>query len=58
MALGPTIAALMAGLDGSWAAEGALAALGERQARERDDWRDAEPGRRRRHGRVVGDAAG
>jgi hypothetical protein len=33
--------ALMAGLDGSWMAEGALAALGERQATERDDWRDA-----------------
>jgi glycogen debranching enzyme len=39
------ISALMAGLDGAWSAQGALAALGERQATERDDWRDAEPGK-------------
>ncbi len=39
------IASLMAGLDGSWPAEGALFALGERQADSRDDWRDAEPGK-------------
>jgi hypothetical protein len=37
--------ALMGGLDGTWVAEGALAALGARQAREREDWRDAEPGK-------------
>jgi glycogen debranching enzyme len=37
--------ALMGSLDGSWLAEGALAALGERQAKGRDDWRDAEPGK-------------
>jgi glycogen debranching enzyme len=39
------VAALMGGLDGSWTAEGVLAALGERQAKQRDDWRDAEPGK-------------
>ena len=37
--------ALMGSLDGSWLAEGALAALGERQASEGDDRRDAEPGK-------------
>jgi glycogen debranching enzyme len=37
--------ALMAGLDGAWLAEGALAALGALQATARDDWRDAEPGK-------------
>jgi glycogen debranching enzyme len=37
--------ALMAGLDGTWLAEGALAALGALQATARDDWRDAEPGK-------------
>jgi glycogen debranching enzyme len=37
--------ALMAGLAGNWPARGALAALGGLQARERDDWRDAEPGK-------------
>jgi glycogen debranching enzyme len=39
------IPALMAGLVGGWPARGALAALGALQARERDDWRDAEPGK-------------
>ncbi|MBI4493499.1 MAG: amylo-alpha-1,6-glucosidase [Chloroflexi bacterium] len=41
----PLVTALMAGLDGAWLAEGALAALGRLQAKERDDWRDAEPGK-------------
>jgi glycogen debranching enzyme len=36
---------LMAGLTGGWLARGALAALGALQASERDDWRDAEPGK-------------
>jgi glycogen debranching enzyme len=36
---------LMAGLTGVSAARGALTALGALQARERDDWRDAEPGK-------------
>jgi glycogen debranching enzyme len=39
------MASLMAGLDGAWAAEGTLAALGAKQAHARDDWRDAEPGK-------------
>lgn len=39
------IAALMAGLDGTWSAEGAMASLTPWQAKERDDWRDAEPGK-------------
>ena len=39
------VPALMAGLAGDWVARGALAALGARQASERDDWRDAEPGK-------------
>ncbi|MHB1131819.1 MAG: amylo-alpha-1,6-glucosidase [Chloroflexota bacterium] len=39
------VTALMAGLDGAWLAEGALAALAHLQATERDDWRDAEPGK-------------
>jgi glycogen debranching enzyme len=39
------MAALMSGLDGPWAVEGALIALSEHQAEERDDWRDAEPGK-------------
>lgn len=39
------VTALMSGLAGSWPVEGALAALGARQARRRDDWRDAEPGK-------------
>lgn len=39
------IAALMAGLDGAWSARGALQSLTPWQARERDDWRDAEPGK-------------
>jgi glycogen debranching enzyme len=37
--------ALMAGLVGSGPARGALTALGARQAADRDDWRDAEPGK-------------
>ena len=37
--------ALMTGLVGDWPARGALGALGALQARERDDWRDAEPGK-------------
>ena len=36
---------LMAGLTGVSQARGALTALGALQARERDDWRDAEPGK-------------
>lgn len=39
------IAALLSSLDGTWAIEGALSALGRRQAHEQDDWRDAEPGK-------------
>ena len=39
------VTALMAGLDGAWSAEGALAALAPLQASVRDDWRDAEPGK-------------
>lgn len=39
------VTGLMAGMDGPWIMEGALAALGEQQARARDDWRDAEPGK-------------
>jgi glycogen debranching enzyme len=35
----------MAGLDGVWSAKAALAALSMLQATERDDWRDAEPGK-------------
>ncbi len=41
----PLIAALMAGIDGVWSSEGALAAVGRYQATERDDFRDAEPGK-------------
>jgi len=37
--------ALMGGIAGSWIAEGALAALALHQASERDDFRDAEPGK-------------
>ncbi|HEU4619467.1 MAG TPA: amylo-alpha-1,6-glucosidase [Gammaproteobacteria bacterium] len=37
--------AIMAGLDGSWSAEGALAALQAYQAREYDDFRDEQPGK-------------
>jgi glycogen debranching enzyme len=37
--------ALMAGIAGSGPARGALSALGALQATERDDWRDAEPGK-------------
>lgn len=39
------VTALMSGLDGIWPALGSLSALAERQATERDDWRDAEPGK-------------
>ena len=39
------LTALMIGIDGAWAAEGALAALAPLQAIKRDDWRDAEPGK-------------
>lgn len=35
----------MSGVMGTWAAEGALAALGAWKADARDDWRDAEPGK-------------
>jgi len=37
--------ALMSGLAGEWSLRGALAAVGALQATERDDWRDAEPGK-------------
>jgi glycogen debranching enzyme len=37
--------AVMTGLTGSWPARGSLSALGRLQAREHDDWRDAEPGK-------------
>lgn len=37
--------ALMGSIDGSWMAEGALAALAPHQAQARDDFRDAEPGK-------------
>lgn len=36
---------LMSGVDGLWSARGALAATGAYQATERDDFRDAEPGK-------------
>jgi glycogen debranching enzyme len=39
------VPALMAGLAGDSPARGALRALGALQADERDDWRDAEPGK-------------
>ena len=39
------VPALMAGLDGVWSAKAALSALASLQATERDDWRDAEPGK-------------
>ena len=39
------VPALMAGLDGVWSAKAALSALSSLQATERDDWRDAEPGK-------------
>ena len=41
----PLVTALMAGLDGVWSATGALSALSPLQAKEQDDWRDAEPGK-------------
>ncbi len=40
-----TVTALMAGLAGSWPAEGALAALTPLQASTRDDYHDMEPGK-------------
>ncbi|MGZ3600079.1 MAG: amylo-alpha-1,6-glucosidase [Ktedonobacterales bacterium] len=40
-----TVTALMAGLAGSWAAEGALAALTPLHASTRDDFHDMEPGK-------------
>jgi glycogen debranching enzyme len=39
------VSALMAGIIGAWPARGALGALAPLQAAERDDWRDAEPGK-------------
>jgi glycogen debranching enzyme len=39
------VSALMTGVIGPWPARGALAALAPLQATERDDWRDAEPGK-------------
>jgi glycogen debranching enzyme len=39
------VPSLTAGLTGTRPARGALRALGALQARERDDWRDAEPGK-------------
>jgi glycogen debranching enzyme len=39
------VSALMSGLLGSWLACGALAVLAPLQATDRDDWRDAEPGK-------------
>jgi glycogen debranching enzyme len=39
------VPALMTGLDGAWSARGALSALEPLQAKQRDDWRDAEPGK-------------
>jgi glycogen debranching enzyme len=50
------VTALMAGLIGSWPARGALQALGALQARSRDDFRDAEPGKlphELRHGELA-----
>lgn len=41
----PLVTALMAGLDGIWLAEGALAALAPRQAEETSDFHDAQPGK-------------
>jgi glycogen debranching enzyme len=41
----PLVAGLMTGLLGTWVTEGALQAVGEHQATERDDRRDAEPGK-------------
>ena len=39
------VSALMSGVLGDWPARGALAALAPLQATDRDDWRDAEPGK-------------
>src|SRR6185503_2000088 len=50
------VTSLMSGLVGSWPARGALSALGRLQARERDDFRDAEPGKlphELRHGELA-----
>jgi glycogen debranching enzyme len=50
------VTGLMAGLLGSWHVRGALAALGATQARTRDDYRDAEPGKilhELRHGELA-----
>jgi glycogen debranching enzyme len=41
----PLTVALMSGLEGAWSAHGALSALKPLQAKWRDDWRDAEPGK-------------
>lgn len=50
------VTSLMASVAGGWHAKGALAALGRAQARERDDFRDAEPGKiahELRHGELA-----
>jgi glycogen debranching enzyme len=50
------VSALMSGVVGDWPARGALAALSPLQATERDDWRDAEPGKiphELRHGELA-----
>lgn len=50
------VTSLMSGLDGTWLAEGAMAALSRLQAKDRDDWRDAEPGKfphEMRHGELA-----
>lgn len=50
------VTALMAGIDGSWIAEGALAALSKWQGTKRDDFRDEEPGKiphELRHGELT-----
>jgi glycogen debranching enzyme len=41
----PLLVGLMTGLLGTWVTEGALQAVGEYQATDRDDRRDAEPGK-------------
>lgn len=50
------VTSLMAGMLGSWHARGALAALGASQAKETDDFRDAQPGKivhELRHGELA-----
>jgi glycogen debranching enzyme len=50
------VTALIAGIDGSWTAEGALAALKRRQGTQCDDSRDEEPGKilhELRHGELT-----